>query len=238
MISKHTLSRLKPNLRSYITSFLLFTIFSVSAVSAQHVKIATHLGDLVFKLSDQTPKHTANFIKLAKKGYFNTYDFNRVIKGFVIQGGETDSAYAAMEKSGQVLERMMPEFTPQLFHQKGALAAGRDDNKKKSSFSGQFYVVDGKKYTDTQLDAIEKRKGNGFRFSDETRRIYKEIGGTPSLDQDYTVFGQLVSGWEVLESIAGQMKDKTDKPLQKVAIQVSVLSKKQVAKLPKARNNF
>lgn len=199
--------------------------------TANYVKIETNLGTMVFKLSNETPVHTANFIKLAKKGYFNTYDFNRVIKGFVIQGGETDSAYAAMEKAGQVLQRIPAEFNGTLFHQRGALAAGRDDNKEKASFLGQIYVVDGKKYTDDQLDGFEKKIGNGFRFSSEARKIYKEIGGTPSLDQNYTVFGQLVKGFDVLDQITAQQKNKADRPLNKVWIKVSILSKKDIKKL-------
>ncbi len=200
-----------------------------SSGTDQWVKIETNLGVMIFKLSAETPMHTANFIKLAKKGYYNTFDFNRVIKGFVIQGGETDSAYAAMEKADQVIERILPEFSTGLFHQKGALAAGRDDNKEKSSFLGQFYVVDGKKYTDVQLDAFEKRSGNAF--SAAARKMYKEVGGTPSLDQNYTVFGQLVSGWEVLDLIAGQQKNKNDRPFTTVKLKVSTLSKKEVSKL-------
>ncbi|MES2653141.1 MAG: peptidylprolyl isomerase [Bacteroidota bacterium] len=214
-------------------AFLLFFTFSLANAQSkkpsgndQYVKITTNLGAMVFKLSAETPKHTTNFIRLAKKGYFNTYDFNRVIKGFVIQGGETDSAYAAMEKAGQELERILPEFSTDLFHQKGALAAGRDDNKQKSSFLGQFYVVDGKKYTDVQLDALEKR--NGKEFSADARKIYKEVGGTPSLDQNYTVFGQLVLGWDVLDLIAGQQKDKSDRPLTKVRFKVSCFLKKRL----------
>ena len=219
----------------YFTFLLIFfvsLIFSSAYAQVKRmVKVETNLGTMIFELSNQTPNHTANFIRLAKKGYFNSYDFNRTIKGFVIQGGETDSAYAAMEKAGQVLERLAPEFSSSLFHQKGVLAAGRDDNKEKTSFVGQFYIVDGKKYTDAQLDALEKR--NGITFSPEARRIYKELGGTPSLDQNYTVFGQLVKGWEVLEQIAGQKKDKSDRPLTKVKLRVSVLSKKEVIKINK-----
>jgi cyclophilin family peptidyl-prolyl cis-trans isomerase len=222
---------------SFQLVFLLLFVLSTSAqksiqkTNAQFVKIETNLGMMVFKLYAETPKHTANFIKLAKKGYYNNYDFNRVIKGFVIQGGETDSAYAAMEKAGQVLQRIEPELNTSLFHQKGALAAGRDDNKEKTSFEGQFYVVDGKKYTDQQLDALEKRIGNGFHFSADARKIYKEVGGTPSLDQNYTIFGQMVKGFEVLDEIASTPKSKTDKPLVKVKIKVVVLSKKEVKAL-------
>lgn len=206
-------------------------IASAQRANAQFVKIETNLGTMIFKLSAETPKHTANFIKLAKKGYYNNYDFNRVIKGFVIQGGETDSAYAAMGKAGQVFKRIEPELNTSLFHQKGALAAGRDNNKEKTSFEGQFYVVDGKKYTDAQLDDFEKRVGKGFQFSADARKIYKEVGGTPSLDQNYTVFGQLVKGFDALDQIASTPKNKTDRPLVKVKIKVSVLSKKEVQAL-------
>lgn len=226
---------------NYLKTICIFLmLLPVSFVKAQsnkassiasYVKIETNLGLMVFKLSNQTPVHSANFIKLAKKGYFNTYDFNRVIKGFVIQGGETDSAYSAMERAGQVLQRIPAEFNGTLFHQKGALAAGRDDNKEKASFLGQFYVVDGKKYTDAQLDGFEKKIGNGFHFSPEARKVYKEIGGTPSLDQNYTVFGQLVKGFDVLDQITAQQKNKADRPFTKIWIKVSVLSKQEIKAL-------
>lgn len=186
---------------------------------------------MIFSLSSATPKHRKNFISLAKKKYFDAYSFNRVIKSFVIQGGETDSAYAAMEKNGAILERIPLELDPSLFHQKGALAAGRDDNKEKASFLGQIYVVDGKKYTDTQLDALEKRLGSGFKFSAEARNIYKTIGGTPNLDQNYTVFGQLIQGWEVLDAIASAPKNKADQPLKKVSMKVQILKKTEIKRL-------
>lgn len=215
----------------FLTSSLAKAQLSKVSPGDSYVKIKSNLGEMIFKLYNETPVHKTNFIGLVKKGYFNVYDFNRVIKGFVIQGGETDSAYAAMEKAGAVLKRLSPEFSANLFHQKGALAAGRDDNKEKASFLGQIYVVDGKKYTDQELDAFEKRIGNGFHFTIEARKIYKEVGGTPSLDQNYTVFGKLVKGWEVLDNIAGQAKDKTDRPLVKVKIKVSMLSKKEINRL-------
>ncbi|RZL45663.1 MAG: peptidylprolyl isomerase [Pedobacter sp.] len=224
-------------MRKILFLFLICIAVLVSETKAQNnaadkfVKIETNLGVMIFALSAQTPIHTTNFIKLARKGYFNAYNFNRVIKGFVIQGGETDSAYAAMEKEGVILKRLAPEFNTQLFHQKGALAAGRDDRKDKTSFTGQFYVVDGKRYTDTQLDMYEKRIGNGFQFSADARKLYKEVGGTPNLDQNYTVFGQLVKGWEVLESIASAKTDKTDKPLSLISIRISVLTKKEIKSL-------
>ena len=227
----------------YFTAFL-FLVFTAqhlaygqSANEAKHigryVKIETNLGAMFFQLSELTPKHTANFIKLAKKGYFDRYDFNRIIKGFVAQGGETDSAYAAMEKQGKVLERLDPEFNPVLFHQRGALAAVRDDNPSKASFLGQIYLADGKKYTDAQLDAYEKR--GGFQFTAEARKLYKEVGGTPSLDQKYTVFGQLVKGWEVFDALMGVKINKTDRPLTLINMKVKVLTKKEVSalKLPR-----
>lgn len=223
-------------MRISIISCALFLIFvslahsqsTKTTQSNSYVKITTPLGEMIFKLYDETPVHKANFIKLIKRKYFNAYDFNRVIEGFVIQGGETDSAYAAMEKAGKVLKRLAPEFDAKLFHQKGALAAGRDNNKEKASFLGQIYVVDGKKYNDQQLDLFEKRIGKDFQFSTEARKIYKEIGGTPLLDQNFTVFGQLVKGWDVLEKIASQSKDKADRPLVKVKLNISMISKKEI----------
>jgi cyclophilin family peptidyl-prolyl cis-trans isomerase len=197
-----------------------------------YVKIETNLGAMIFGLAKETPKHNQHFIRLAKKGYFNNYTFNRVIKGFVIQGGETDSAYAEiLKKDSSAVKYLAPEFNSNLIHQKGALAAGRDDNKEKKSFPGQFYVVDGKKYTDIQLDAVEKRLGKGFKFSEQARKIYKEIGGAPHLDQNYTIFGQLIKGWEVLDQIASTAKNKADQPLVAIPLKISVLNKKEVTQL-------
>ena len=218
-----------------LLSFILLT-FSANAQTISktdtYVKIETNKGNLFFQLFDETPIHKKSFVKLAKQRFFNAYDFNRVIKGFVIQGGETDSAYAVMNKDPKKLvSYLLPEFKTNLFHQRGALAAGRDDNKEKKSFTGQFYVVDGKKYSDVQLDAIEKRIGIDFKFADSARKIYKEIGGTPHLDQNYTVFGHLVKGWDVLDKIASAHKDKADKPLSRISIKVSILNKLEIKKL-------
>ncbi|MES2447703.1 MAG: peptidylprolyl isomerase [Bacteroidota bacterium] len=197
-----------------------------------YVKIETNLGAMIFSLAKETPKHSQHFIRLAKKGYFNAYTFNRVIKGFVIQGGETDSAYAEMlKKDSSAVKYLASEFHANLIHQKGALAAGRDDNKEKKSFPGQFYVVDGKKYTDIQLDAVENRLGKGFKFSEQARKIYKETGGVPHLDQNYTIFGQLVIGWEVLDQIASTTKNKADQPLMAIPLKISVLNKKAATQL-------
>lgn len=214
-------------------SCALLLIFSVLMVSAQgnntFVKVETNLGVMIFKLTKETPKHSKNFIKLAKSGYFDKYSFNRIIKGFVIQGGETDSTYAEMlKKDSYTVKYIEPEFAANLYHQKGALAAGRDDNKGKKSFEGQFYVVDGKKYSDIQLDAVEKRIGNGFKFTEQARTAYKTTGGVPHLDQNYTVFGQLVKGWEVLEQIASTAKNKYDQPLVTITLKVSLLKKKEL----------
>lgn len=197
-----------------------------------YVKIETNLGAMIFSLAKETPKHNQHFIRLAKKGYFNNYTFNRVIKGFVIQGGETDSAYAEiLKKDSSAVKYLAPEFNSNLIHQKGALAAGRDDNKEKKSFPGQFYVVDGKKYTDIKLDAVEKRLGKGFKFNEQARKIYKEIGGVPHLDQNYTIFGQLIKGWDVLDQIASTAKNKADQPLVAIPLKISVLNKKEVTQL-------
>ncbi|RZL36308.1 MAG: peptidylprolyl isomerase [Pedobacter sp.] len=226
-------------MRKYFSLLFLILFVFNKPVGAQtsikepsYVKIETNLGTMYFKLATETPNHTSIFLRQAKKGVFNQYDFNRVIKGFVIQGGEKDSAYAEMNKMpGQKVNYVNPEFNANLFHQKGALAAGRDDNKDKKSFEEQFYVVDGKKYTDAQLDGVEKRIGGNFKFTDSARRIYKEIGGVPHLDQNYTVFGQLIKGYDVLEKIANAKKDKADTPLNRISIKVSVLNKREIKKL-------
>jgi len=218
-----------------VFTLLLITKLAVANAQGtskdQFVQIKTNVGTMIFQLSAEAPKHVANFLKLAKKGYFNTYDFNRVLKGFVAQGGETDSAYAAMEKNGVVLDRIPAEFSAKLFHQRGALAAGRDDNPAKSSFLGQIYIVDGRKYTDTQLDALEKRMGNGFKFTAEQRKTYKEFGGAPNLDQNYTVFGQLVKGIGIFDQLMNQKANKAGKPEVRISLTVELLSKNKAKSL-------
>lgn len=201
-----------------------------------YVRISTSQGSSIVRLYKETPKHTANFIKLAKNGYFNGTLFHRVIKNFMIQGGDPDSKHA---KAGQLLGEGGPnytvpaEFNPDLYHKKGVLAAARDDNPQKASSASQFYLVQGKTYTDEELDRVEKNKLNGRKIPADHRTVYKTIGGAPFLDLNYTVFGEIVTGYEMVDEIAATETDPNDRPVKDIPMQVSVLKGKEVRKLEK-----
>lgn len=187
-------------------------------------------------LYNETPKHRDNFLKLAKQGTFNNTMFHRVIKGFMIQGGDPDSKTA---KPGQMLGegdlgyRVDAEFRDSLFHKKGALAAARDDNPSKSSSASQFYLVQGKVFTDEELDRLEQTRLQGRKIPASQRQVYKTIGGTPHLDQNYTVYGEIVKGIEMVDKIADVTTDANNRPLDDVRMQVSILKKSQARKLEK-----
>ncbi|QKJ32024.1 peptidylprolyl isomerase [Mucilaginibacter mali] len=194
----------------------------------QYVKIETAQGYCIVKLYNETPVHRENFISLVKKHYFDATTFNRILKGFVIQGGDPDSLYEKGRKLKPEMKWIKPEFAPNLFHKRGVLAMGRDDNKDKESFTTQIYFVDGRKYTDAQLDAIEKR--NNVHFTPEQREVYRTVGGTPSLDQNYTVFGEIVKGMDWIDKVTALKVDKNGNPDTPVGMRVTVLTVKEVAK--------
>lgn len=172
------------------------------------VELVTSEGSIVLRLSDATPMHRDNFLKLVKSRYLDSMLFHRVIKNFMIQSGDPNSKRAA---AGQPLGNGGPGYTipaelrPQLFHKKGALAAARmgdNVNPAKASSGSQFYIVQGKTFTDKELDSIEVVRLNGRKLPAERRDYYKTIGGTPQLDGNYTVFGEVVRGIEVVDKIA------------------------------------
>jgi len=188
------------------------------------VEIITGKGTIVFRLSDSTPLHRDNFLKLVKQGYYDSVLFHRVISKFMIQAGDPDSRRA---KPGEELGNggpayMIPaEFRKSLFHRKGVIAAARegdDINPKKASSGSQFYIVQGKKFTDAGLDSVETRRLHGRKIPSNQREIYKTIGGTPQLDQAYTVFGTVVKGLDIVDSIAGVHTDSNDRPVKDIRI--------------------
>ncbi|MFN0276426.1 MAG: peptidylprolyl isomerase [Chitinophagales bacterium] len=194
----------------------------------QMIKISTSFGDMTIKLYDETPQHRDNFIKLAKQGYYNDLLFHRVIKDFMIQGGDPDSKDAPAGKrlgSGGPGYTIPAEFRSSLYHKKGALAAARQGdqmNPTKASSGSQFYIVQGKKSTDAELNQISQ--SYGIMFTEEQKKIYKEIGGTPFLDNNYTVFGEVVDGLEVIDKIAAVQKAPGDRPMQDIKMTVTVVS--------------
>lgn len=192
------------------------------------VKVTTPYGTMIIQLYDQTPLHRNNFIKLVKAHFYDSILFHRVIKGFMIQGGDPESKHAqpgAMLGNGENGYTVPAEFRLDLFHKKGVLAAARDDNPAKASSGCQFYIVQGKKWTDAELDQLEQGRLGGRKIPVDQREIYKTIGGTPQLDQSYTIFGQVIAGMEVIDKIAGMKTDGNDRPLTDVPMKIRLVKK-------------
>jgi len=197
-------------------------LFAQSAL----VRFVTNKGNITIMLYDETPKHRDMFLKQVKKGAYKNAEFNRVIKDFVSQGGELDDTILNREKRDpkKLAPRFPAELRPALFHKKGTLGAGRDDNPAKAAYFTQIYLVVGKKQTDAQLDAIEQKKNR--KIPAAQREVYKTIGGTPHLDGDYTIFGEITEGMEIADAINSVATDKNDVPLSPVVFNVIVLPKK------------
>jgi cyclophilin family peptidyl-prolyl cis-trans isomerase len=255
------------------------------------VTIKTNQGNMIAILYDETPKHKANFIKLAKEHYFDSLLFHRVIEGFMIQGGDPDSKKA---QPGQNLGMGGPGYTvdaeinPQFFHEKGALSAARlgdQQNPAKASSGSQFYVVQGRIILPQDLDVLRIDQGKlnaGFRqimqnpankplidslntiymagdmpgyeravfslvprienetgmkifkeVSEEKIKAYTTVGGAPHLDGDYTVFGKVINGLDVIDKIARLPRDNSDRPLEDIRMTVTVeeMPRKKITEL-------
>jgi len=197
---------------------------SCSSETVHYVNIETDFGTMKAELYNSTPKHRDNFLKLAREGFYDDLLFHRIIQGFMVQGGDPESKGAA---EGVRLGTGGPGYLIDAEigapHFKGALAAARTggaSNPEKKSSGSQFYVVHGSKQTDQSLDGIQSMKN--ITYNESQREKYKSIGGTPSLDQDYTVFGELVEGFDVLDKIAAVQKDGSDRPLKDVKMKVTV----------------
>ena len=241
---------------------------------ATRLKIKTTEGDIIIRLYDETPKHRDNFLKLAKEGYFNGTLFHRVIKDFMIQGGDPDSKNAP---KGKMLGTGGPDYTipaefvyPPYFHKRGALSAARtgdEVNPEKESSGSQFYIVWGKTFKPAELKQMEhqmamqqeqqvfnqltrehheeimnlrrnrdrvglqelqdklieqtkttcKQQGKPS-FTEEQIEVYTNVGGTPFLDNQYTVFGEVEEGLDIVERIQSCDTDRNDRPTEDVKI--------------------
>ncbi|HVE61412.1 MAG TPA: peptidylprolyl isomerase [Chitinophagaceae bacterium] len=190
------------------------------------VELLTTHGTIVLRLSDSTPLHRDNFLRLVKSNYYDSLLFHRVIQKFMIQSGDPDSKQAEAGKAlgnGGLGYTVPAEFRKSLFHRKGVLAAARQGdnvNPQKASSSTQFYIVQGRMFTDKEMDSVEIRRLQGYKLLPEHREVYKTIGGTPQLDQNYTVFGEVVRGLEVVDSIAAESTSRVppDRPVKDVRI--------------------
>ncbi len=196
------------------------------------VQFETTMGRIRVRLSDSTPLHRDNFLKLVKSGYYENILFHRVIKNFMIQAGDPDSRNAPAGKplgNGGPGYTVPAEFRSTLFHKKGVIAAARDNNPEKASSASQFYLTQGKVFTEAGLDSVEtyrlKRK-----IPADQRQVYTTLGGVPHLDQNYTVFGEVIEGIAVVDAIAEVPTSKgadRDRPLTDVKILKAHLVKRK-----------
>lgn len=209
-----------------IVVFLTALLWSCGSEKEHRVKISTEYGDMTFKLYNHTPDHRDNFIKLVKEGYYDGTLFHRVMDGFMIQGGDPDSRDAP---AGKRLGFGGPGYTIPaeigVPHFKGTLAAARTggpSNPDKRSSGSQFYIVHGTK-PNMESSIINMGKNRGLTYNDAQVAKYMELGGTPMLDGDYTVFGEIIDGMEVIDKIAVISTDANDRPLEDVPMKVTLL---------------
>lgn len=196
------------------------------------VLIKTKFGNMVVKLYDETPQHKANFLKLVSEKYYNDLLFHRCIKNFMAQGGDPNSRGASLNQhlgTGGPGYTIPGEFNAAFIHKRGALCAARQGdqvNPERKSSGSQFYLVQGSKLNDMQLTQMETyvaQKMPGFKYTEEQKNIYKTIGGTAQLDMDYTVFGEIISGLEVLDLILAQPTQQGDRPLENITMQMEII---------------
>ncbi|GAA4782466.1 hypothetical protein GCM10023231_07660 [Olivibacter ginsenosidimutans] len=215
------------------TLLLILLLFQISFIAFaakpknHYVKLAVKDKTCIILLYNKTPQHRDNFLKLIKEGTYNGTLFHRVIKDFMIQGGDPESKHAAsgaLLGEGDLPYKIPAEFNDSLFHKKGALAAARDNNPEKASSATQFYLVQGKKYTSKELDRLEELKLEGRKIPPYQREVYENLGGTPFLDQQYTVFGEVVKGIDLIDSIASLPTDSNDRPIANQVIELSILT--------------
>ncbi|PID95043.1 MAG: peptidylprolyl isomerase [Bacteroidetes bacterium] len=204
--------------------FFLFLIMSfIMTTQAQEekrtkVEITTSMGKMVVELYNETPIHRDNFIKLVKEGFYDQSEFHRIIKEFMIQGGGHNGG---MKDAGYTIEA---EIIPGVMHKRGALAAARKGdqvNPEKRSSGSQFYIVDGRKFSEGELQMLGQRMGKPF---DKAQiEVYTTLGGAPHLDGGYTVFGELVEGFDVLDKIAAVETGRMDKPHKAVTMKARII---------------
>ncbi len=219
----------------------MFFLFSCSAsrqsnsnLNTAVLKIETDSGTMIARLYNQTPLHKNNFLKLVKENFYDGLLFHRVIKDFMIQGGDPESknATAGTQLGEGGLKYTIPaEFNTSIFHKKGALAMARegdDVNPKKASSSTQFYIVEGKPVTDAQMDAWENRFK--IKIPENHRQVYRTLGGAPFLDMNYTVFGEIIDGLNVINKIANVAVDANNRPLKDVHMKITLLKRNELKK--------
>jgi len=218
----------------HIISFIIFLIainspyLLYSQTPLYTILISTSMGDMKAFLYAETPIHSENFIDLVKKGFYNGLSFHRVINNFMIQSGDLRTRETNDPDSKNISDvnyTLPAEFSPALYHKKAVIAAARMDdsvNPQRASSGSQFYIVHGRTFSDRDLDLMVKKQAH-IKFSEEQRRIYKSIGGAPHLDYAYTVFGEVISGIEVIDKIAAVPVDKNNRPLKDIRLNIKII---------------
>lgn len=220
----------------FVLALAFIPTVAVAQDTLRHeVLLETSMGNIRVALSNATPLHRDNFLENVRKGLYDGVLFHRVISSFMIQAGDTASRHA---QPGQLLgdteeAKSIPAEIrfPQLFHKRGALAAAREGdevNPERRSSSMQFYIVYGRRFTDEMLDNAQQRlssRPGGVELTPEVREAYKKYGGTPHLDGQYTVFGEVVEGLDVVRDIQWVEADSNDRPLTDVRINKAVVVK-------------
>ena len=221
--------------------FVLFTFHlslftSWSQTKSTEVLFETTAGNIRIALYDETPQTRDNFLKITKMGVYDSLLIHRVIKDFMIQSGDTNSKHA---KPGQLLGTGDFDYTteaefrlPQIFHRRGVVAMARESDKvnpERRSSACQFYIVWGKILKDQQLAKIQEKLDSAtqgsVKLTPEMIEVYKNIGGTPHLDGQYTVFGEVVEGMDVVDKIQQVQTDKNDRPLEDIRILKATVTK-------------
>lgn len=191
------------------------------------VSLETEYGKMLIELSDETPKHRDNFFKLAEEGFYDDLIFHRVINGFMIQGGDPNSRNAdgaTRLGTGGPGYQVDAEFRSGLVHTKGAIAAARTGdqvNPERKSSGSQFYIVQGAEVSEAMLGQMESRKGQ--KYSESQIKQYLDSGGTPFLDWEYTVFGQVIEGLDVIDKIAAVKTKPGDRPDSDIKMKMRVI---------------
>ncbi len=206
-------------------TFVCLILLCCTLLSAQtkQVLFKTSHGSFKVRLYDYTPAHRDLFVQAITSDVYRGALFNRVIENFVVQGGEHDVDIAEREAAQPALgkPRLPGEFDQRAFHKVGAFGAGRDDNPEKASFLNQIYFIVGKPVTEAVLDSLEKKKG--YTYTEEQRATYLKIGGQPRLDNDYTVFGEVYEGLDVLMKISRVKTNKEDYPIKEITFTVELI---------------
>ena len=224
------------NIKNAFISLMLLACGSAMAQDRAEVEFQTTEGNIRIALFNETPQHRDNFMKLVRMEFYDSLLFHRVIKDFMIQGGDLHSKHAAPGKmlgEGELDYTIEPEFRlPQIYHRRGVIASARESdrvNPERRSGAAQFYIVWGKVYDDKRLAKVQERLDsatNGqVKLTPEMIETYKTVGGTPHLDGQYTVFGEVTQGLDIVERIMQVETDKNDRPLNDVRIlKVKIIS--------------